>query len=118
MFGDFKPRRLLNTTLLFFVLLTVLVVSTHAGAATVTLEWDPNDPVPDGYMIYIRLQEDGYNYDAPAWIGSTSSCRLDGLVPGTTYYMVVRAYEGGLQSGDSNEISYTPAAESIEEATK
>lgn len=95
--------------LILLVILLMGMMSVNAMAASVTLAWDPNDPPPDGYMLLIRVEGATYNYDAPVWVGATSRCLLDGLVPGTTYYMVVRAYVGADQSGDSNEIQYTPA---------
>jgi len=107
----FSVKLLHPLSTVFAILIVITFLSTSAMAATVHLAWDPNDPAPDGYMILIRVEGDAYNYNAPAWIGATSDCQLEGLVPGTTYYMVVRAYVGELQSGDSNEVTYTPPAE-------
>ena len=95
--------------MIFLVVLVTALLSANAMAESVTLSWDPNDPPSDGYMLLVRVEGATYNYNAPAWIGETSSCRLEGLVPGTTYYMVIRAYVGKEQSGDSNEIQYPPA---------
>jgi hypothetical protein len=92
------------TTILPMVLVTL--ISTSAIAASVTLAWDPNDPTPDGYIIHIRVDGNSYNYNAPVWIGTATSCHVDGLIPGTTYFIVVRAYVGELRSGDSNEVTF------------
>jgi hypothetical protein len=99
---------------LLAILCTLFVigfVSTHAMAASVHLKWDPTDPAPDGYRVLIRAAGSTYNYNTPVWIGTDSDCQLKDLPPGTTYYMVVRAYVGDVQSSDSNEVSYPPAAE-------
>ena len=80
--------------------------------ADVTLAWDANDPVPDGYNIYQRAEGGAYDYSQPVWTGSATSGTVYNLAGETTYYFVVRAFEGSLQSADSEEVSYTtPAAE-------
>ena len=86
-----------------------------AQAAQVTLAWDANDPTPDGYQLYQRTEGGTYDYAAPAWSGTGTSCSLDNLADETTYYYVVRAYSGGSESGDSNEVTFrseTPAPQS------
>lgn len=97
------------TTVLSLIL--IALVSTNAIGASVEISWDPSPSAPDGYMVLIRVEGSGYNYDAPVWIGAVTDCQIEGLIPGTTYYMVVRAFIGAEQSGDSNEISYTPATD-------
>jgi hypothetical protein len=80
-------------------------------AAQVTLQWDPNSPTPQGYRVFQRVAGSAYNYGAPIWTGTVTTCTLNNLLNGTAYYFVVRAYIGPDQSGDSNEASFTaPAA--------
>ncbi len=94
----------------FFTFLAILTISgTLAYGANVSLRWDPNDPAPEGYRIFIRQEAESYNYSYPVWENHSTTCTLTGLVEGVTYYLVVRAYEGDLESGDSLEISYTPS---------
>ncbi len=76
----------------------------------VTLAWDANDPAPDGYRIYQRTDGQAYDYSQPVWTGSATSGTVYNLAGDTTYYYVVRAYAGSLQSADSEEVSYTTAA--------
>jgi hypothetical protein len=65
-----------------------------------TLEWDPNTTTPDGYRIYYT-----YNvYSTPIWTGTSTSASLTGLPEGT-HYFVVRAFIGGVESGNSNSVS-------------
>ncbi len=88
-----------------FIMLTVpLAVS----AAQVTLQWDANDPSPAGYRLYQRTSGQSYDYNSPVWSGTLTTAALDGLLEGTTYYYVVRAYSGSDESGDSNEVQFTP----------
>ncbi len=83
-----------------------LVVS----AAQVTLQWNANDPAPEGYRVYQRQSGQVYDYTSPTWFGSGTSCTLTGLIGGTTYHFIVRAYENSNESGNSNEVDHTPSA--------
>lgn len=90
----------------FIFIFSPLIVS----AAQVTLQWDPNDSSPEGYKLFRRQTGESYNYNAPTWTGTQTSCTFDDLQDGVTYFFIVRAYEGDVQSADSNEVSYTSAA--------
>ncbi len=74
--------------------------------AEVTLAWDPNDPTPDGYRIYKRIEGESYDYSQPCWTGSGNSGTVYNLDWDTTYFFVVRAYVGATESADSAEVSY------------
>ena len=73
--------------------------------AEVTLAWDPNDPAPDGYRIYLRTEGQSYAYSQPCGTGPDTSGTVYNLDHDTTYFFVVRAYVGGLESADSAEVS-------------
>jgi chitinase len=90
-----------------FTLTLLFLTSATMACASVTLEWDPNDPAPEGYRLFRRLDGEAYDYNAP--LGTVSDTRYvdDTIVAGETYFYVVRAYEGDNESGDSNEVSYT-----------
>lgn len=101
-------RRLLYQAL---VIALIIFIQTIAHAANVTLAWDPNDPAPDGYSVFQRLEGQDYDYSSPVWPlpgdGSTqTTCIIEGLEDDTSYYFVVRANVGGDVSGDSNEINH------------
>ena len=84
-----------------------------AGAA---VSWEENDPVPEGYRIYQRKQGEAYDYDNPCWTGSGTSGNVYNLEWETTYYFVVRAYDGTMESPDSEEVScVTPTAPATNE---
>lgn len=94
-----------------FIAFLVLLAQSAAMAAQVTLAWDANDPVPDGYRVFRRIAGQSYNYSSPAWSGTGTTCDIANLLDDTTYYFVVRAVADGEQSGDSNEVSFfSPAA--------
>ena len=88
----------------------ILTLPLAVSAAQVTLQWDANDPSPAGYRLYQRTSGQSYDYSSPVWSGTFTTATLDGLVEGTTYYYVVRAYSGSDESGDSNEVQFTPVA--------
>jgi hypothetical protein len=100
--------RLILTRLCPLILLVLLGAAT--ASATVTLEWDPNDPAPEGYRLFRRLAGEAYDYNAP--LGTVTGTRYedDTIVAGETYHYVVRAFEGADESGDSNEVSYTASS--------
>ena len=92
--------------------LIALPVAGHANCQ-ITLQWDANDPNPDGYSLYGREAGQSYDYDVPWWQGdyTFTQCTINQLEVGKTYYFVVRAYlgdtNGDIQvSGDSNEVSF------------
>ena len=77
----------------------------------VTLAWDPNDPVPEGYRIFQRTEGQIYDYTQPVWQGTNTSCTVYNLEYDTMYYFVTRAYLGTDESANSNEISFlTPSS--------
>ncbi|GAB4251164.1 MAG: hypothetical protein Kow00109_26940 [Acidobacteriota bacterium] len=78
-------------------------------AQSVTLEWDPNsEPDLAGYNIYRSLQSgSGYVKLNSSLIQSTTYTDTT-IEYGTTYYYVATAVNtAGLESGYSNEVSYT-----------
>lgn len=94
---------------LFLSLVSIVINTTFAHSSTgVTLRWDANDPAPAGYRVFVHEAGSSYDYDHPIWEKSLTTCTLTGLTEGVTYYFVVRAYEGELESVDSEEVSYTP----------
>lgn len=72
-----------------------------------TLEWDPNSESDlAGYRMYVGTASG--EYGEPIDVGLTTTYTVTGLLPGRTYYFAVTAYNtSGLESGKSNEVSYT-----------
>ena len=109
----FKVGSLNLQRIQLLILLLILVVPTVAGAASITLAWGPNESSSDGYRLFLRQAGKAYNYSDPAWQGASTKCTVDQLANGTTYYAVVRAYQGSKESSNSNEVKFTtPAASS------
>jgi len=78
-------------------------------AAQVTLQWDANNPTPDGYRLYQREHGGNYNYSAPSWTGTRTTATIYDLADNTEYYFVARAYVGTQESGNSNEVLFVSA---------
>lgn len=95
---------------IFFTSFAIVAISTTlAFSANVTLQWDANDPAPEGYRVFAREGSQSYDYVHPIWENNLTTCTLTGLTEGVTYYFVVRAFEGSEESADSAEVTYTPA---------
>ena len=83
-----------------------------AAAASVSLAWNPVQPAPDGYRLFVRQTNQAYDYGRPTWEGTGSNATINNLQDQTEYYIVVRAFDGNLESGNSNEVRYVvPAPE-------
>lgn len=91
---------------IILILSSFYVLTARAGQ--VTLAWDENNPVPDGYRVFMRTAGSQYNFETPVWTGQAITCTIEGLQPTEQYYFVVRAYMGSDESGDSNEVDYKP----------
>ncbi len=89
--------------------LGLLAFPLPALASQVTLEWDPVTPTPEGYKLFQRLESQSYDYNAPIYTGDATTYTVTGLEPGQVYYFVVRAFDNGCESDDSNEVSFTPS---------
>jgi hypothetical protein len=72
------------------------------------LAWDVNSEEGiAGYRIFTRKEGDGFDYTAPAWQGTATTCTISSLVENTTYYFVARTYDVfGNESPDSEEVFY------------
>jgi hypothetical protein len=83
-----------------------LLPAVCSADAQVTLQWDPNDPAPQGYRLYRRTAGQAYDYSDYTDTGQSTIHTVTGLADNTTYYFVVRAYVGSEVSGDSNEVVF------------
>lgn len=101
---------------IFFAAIILMVMIFHfttiAFGASVTLQWDPNDPTPDGYRVFSRTVNGVYDYTQPLWEGQEVTATV--TVPDGINYFVVRAYAGTLESADSIEVRYESPAQSVE----
>jgi hypothetical protein len=97
--------------LLVLLFIIPMFIPVQAIAADVTLAWDHNDPLPEGYRIFLRQDSGSYNYTSPAWQGPENTATINNLygIPmiESTYFFVVRAYLEDLESADSEEVFFT-----------
>lgn len=83
----------------------------HIGRP-ITLQWDPNEVPPAGYIVYVGVQSQVYDeaYD----VGSSTSFTYSNGIAGQRYYFAVAAYEpvpavvGGKSSAISTIIPGAP----------
>jgi len=86
-------------------------VAVHSRASVVTLAWDPSGPEVAGHRLYYGVSSRIYasTYSTSIDVGDATSCSVSNLVPGTTYFFAVTAYDWeGVESDYSAEIAYTP----------
>ena len=103
------PRRLQCSARRWVVLLglPLVLLTSSAMAAPVTLAWDASVSMVDGYWLYYGLASG--TYTARIDVGPVTTYTLTGLTSGQTYYFAVTAYDrtDGRESGPSNEVSTT-----------
>ena len=89
--------------ILLFLCVFLAVFSNSAKA--ITLAWDPSpDPTVTGYMVHHGTVSGTYTTHVDA--GMTNTNVVSNLVPGTTYYFVVTAYNAArVESAYSNQVS-------------
>ena len=91
--------------------LSLILPAMGIADCQVTLQWDPNDPVPQGYRLYQRTANQAYDYADYIDTGTATTCTISELSEDTTYFFVVRAYVGSDLSGDSNEVEFNFSGE-------
>ena len=106
------PHKCHNAALTAFVLASAafLFATNFAHARNVTLTWDPSsDPSVAGYTLFYGTSSG--NYTQSINTGNATSAILTSLTEGSTYFIVVTAYNSlGLHSVPSNEVSFTAPA--------
>jgi len=64
---------------LFFLLL--FTFSFSISNAEFTIDWDENDPLPDGYRLFSKIVGSEYDYSSPIWEGLVHPVTINTLVP-------------------------------------
>jgi hypothetical protein len=88
------------------VALILLISTTNAYSAQITIAWNPNSESDlAGYKMYYGSSS--RNYDSSVDVGSQTSYTLSGLVESETYYIALTAYDiSGNESNYSAELVY------------
>ncbi len=96
-----------RTVLMLLMAAFVIMPFSNAMAASVDLAWDANtEPELAGYKIYYGTSSGSYT--ASKDVGKTTTCTINGIDEGKTYYFVATAYDGqNNESGYSNQVSFT-----------
>jgi hypothetical protein len=91
------------------IVLLVICCPRPAGAAGLTLQWDPpSDGITTGYILLYGTASQSYSQQVN--VGGATSYTVNGLSAGTTYYFAVRAYDAsGMMSDPSSEVQATIA---------
>ena len=99
--------------IILFLLLSMVIPLISKADVKVTLQWELNDPLVEGYQIFCREEGERYDYNSFLWQGDHSFDQhtIDGLDEDKTYYFVVRSFAGDQVSYDSNEVCYPYCAE-------
>ena len=98
-------RNAVRTPLIF---LWLLLISSSASAAQLRLAWDANTESDlAGYKVYYGTGSG--TYGSPINVGKVTTCTLNSLTPGQTYYIAVTAYDtSDNESGYSTEVRGIP----------
>lgn len=92
---------------MIFILFALSIFSIFGvvNADQVTFAWENADAVaPDGYRLFIRPQIGTYDYSSPVWDGTETTATVE--INTGNYAVVARAYVGGEESADSNEVIF------------
>ncbi len=92
---------------LWRLVFTVIFIALPVRAVNVPLAWDPSsDPNVAGYKIYYGLAS--HVYTSTIDVGNVTNTTITGLSVNTTYFFAATTYDAsGLESGFSNEATYT-----------
>jgi hypothetical protein len=97
-------RGLVSIAALTFVFFLAPLMA-HA-LTPVTVAWDENNPVPEGYILYWGSSSG--NYPNSHDVGNVTQYTIPGLQEGVTYYFAAKAYDDtGNESAYSQELSHT-----------
>ena len=79
-----------------------------AGVGSVTLSWAASSNATS-YNVYLGAAAGGESSTATLTSITTNTATLSGLMPGSTYYLLVKAVANGATSVASNEVVVIPA---------
>ncbi|MGA1841283.1 MAG: hypothetical protein ACMUIU_11720 [bacterium] len=89
------------------ICLFILICSKNIFSFDAQITWDENEEENiAGYKIFCRKEGyQGYNYNAPVWTGTDTTCSIYDLNDTNIYYFVARAFNtAGIESENSEEL--------------
>jgi hypothetical protein len=101
----YQPAKVISLYSAFLISFLFFVTIAHAAQVTIVLDSVTSEA--EGLRIFQRRTGENYNYQQPVWTGMATSCTIDNLVAGETYFFVARSFAGSQESADSNEVQYT-----------
>jgi hypothetical protein len=93
------------------ILLILFGLTAGVNADEVTLAWDRQGIIPDGYRLFQREDGNNYDYANPIKTISSDQTQTEVIVNGrpnekVKYFWVIRSFKGKDTSSDSNEVSF------------
>ena len=55
----------------------IFLLPAFSIAAQLSLAWDSNAPPVDGYLLFMRADNNAYDYLSPVWSGTETTCTID-----------------------------------------
>jgi hypothetical protein len=100
-------------TLAFVVLQWMALLAGTSQSSALTLAWDQNtEPDIEGYRVHYGTAPS--NYKNTVETGGSTIVEIENLLPGTTYYIAVTAYNSlGLESLPSEEVTFTTPSDPL-----
>ena len=100
-------------SLAFVFIQFIALLAGVSQTSALTLAWDENsEPDVVGYRVHYGTSASVYTHTVEA--GDATTVQIADLLPGTTYYLVVTAYNAaGLESLPSEEISFTTPSDPL-----
>jgi hypothetical protein len=97
--------------IIWIISLMLFVLATGVKADKVTLAWDSEGIVPDGYRLFQREEGNNYDYANPIKEILNNQTQTEVIVNGkpnekVKYLWVIRSFKGNDTSGDSNEVNF------------
>ena len=87
----------------FFLAVLFFITPAFGGIARLAWDWT-NDPAGISFKVFKREVSAVYDYAAPAYTGTNTTCTISGIQGGTNYCFVARAFNATDESPNSNEV--------------
>jgi hypothetical protein len=94
-----------------------MITQLSAQADQLTFQLDEVDDKAEYQRLFLRMEDQDYDYSDWVYEGSNQQVTIENLEPGVRYNMVARSYAADIQSANSNEVSFIlPEGDRTQEA--